>query len=154
MKSLTDAQYAFKAAVRRAVKMAGGCEAAADATRVDAPRLSRYGNIDAPEFAPIDVCFDLDKAAGDPVVLRAMADLYGFDLKPRDIDERVAADLMMQAGDIAKESGDLVSEAIVAASDGKLTPNEAVAIDSNAADLQGKIVELRATARRAMVGSR
>ena len=59
MKPMTDAHYAFKAAVRRAVKMAGGPNAATDVVRVDAPRLSRYGNIDAPEFAPIDVCFEL-----------------------------------------------------------------------------------------------
>ena len=69
MKPFTDAQFAFKAAARRAVQMAGGCNAAALVTRADAARLSRYGNLDTPEFVPVDVAFDLDKAAGDPVML-------------------------------------------------------------------------------------
>jgi hypothetical protein len=140
----------MKAAVRRAVKMAGGCEAAAACTRVDAPRLSRYGNVDTPEFAPIDVCIDLDKCAGDDEILRAWADLRGYDLTPRDADKSAPLDLIAQAGDIAKDSGELVSHTIVAAADGKFTPNEAKSLDNEAADLQERIVELRATARKAM----
>jgi len=150
MKPMTDAHYAFKAAVRRAVKMAGGPNAATDVVRVDAPRLSRYGNIDAPEFAPIDVCFDLDKAAGDQVILRAWADLLGFDLVPRDTNATAAADLAHAAGQVAKESGELISAAIEAGADGVLTPTEARALDNEAADLQDRVVKLRNMVRPAM----
>ena len=151
MKSLSDAQYAFKAAVRRAVTMAGGPIAATNTVRVDAPRLSRYGNIDCPEFAPIDVCFELDRAAGDPAVLRAYADLLGFDLVPRDeAADQLARDVTSLAGGIAKESGELVSTAINAASDGMISINDARSIDNEAADLQDKIVDIRAAARKSM----
>lgn len=150
MKSLTDAQYAFKAAVRRAVKMAGGPNAATEVLRVDAPRLSRYGNVDAPEFAPVDVCFELDRSAGDPVILRAWADLMGFDLTPREGAAIDALNLTTAAGQIAKDSGDLISTAIEAASDGKISPNEARTIDDAAADLQDKVVDIREAARAAM----
>jgi hypothetical protein len=145
MKPFTDSQFAFKAAVRRAVKMCGGPNAAADVVRVDAARLSRYGNPDCPEFAPIDVCFVLDKAAGKPVIFDAWADLA-------ETANDLASDVMNIAGGIAKESGELISTAIEATADGKLTINEAKAIDERAADLQDKVVDIRAAARKSMVG--
>jgi hypothetical protein len=149
VKPLSDAQYAFKAAVRRAVKMAGGPNAATDVVRVDAPRLSRYGNIDAPEYAPIDVCFDLDKAAGDPVILRAWADLMGFDLVPREeVVDQLKRDVTALAGGIAKESGAVVSEAIEAVQNGKPSLTAARAFDEAAADLQERVVDIRARVRK------
>jgi hypothetical protein len=152
MKSFSDAQYAFKAAFRRAVQMAGGCNAAANVTRVDAARLSRYGNIDAPEFGPVDVGFDLDVAAGDDVILRAWADLRGFDLSPRKLAAIATDDLTHMAGQVAKEAGEVISKAIEAGADGVLSPNEAREIDEEAADLQNRVVKLRSIARSAMGG--
>lgn len=154
MKALTDSQYAFKAAVRRAVKLAGGPNAAQDVVRVDASRLSRYGNADAPEFAPIDVCLELDKAAGDDVILRAWADLRGFELSPRNIDKQLSHDITAAAGAVARESGELVSAAIEAASDGNVTINEARAINEQASDLAEKVVSIQEGARRVMAAAR
>ncbi|MET4197251.1 hypothetical protein ABIA95_000206 [Bradyrhizobium sp. LA8.1] len=146
---MTEQQIAFKAAVRRAVVLAGGPHAAARSSRVSAALLSHYGNIDRPEFAPIDVCFELEKAAADPVILRALADLHGFELVPRDQHaDSLARDITALAGDIAKESGDLISTAIEAASDGKISVNDARAIDNEAADLQDRIVSIRSATRK------
>ncbi|TXH85516.1 MAG: hypothetical protein E6Q77_00380 [Rhizobium sp.] len=152
MKALSDAQYAFKAAVRRAVKIAGGPNAAAESVRVDAARLSRYGNNDAPEFAPIDVCQELDAAAGDDVILRAWADLKGFDLIPRNIDAKVAGDLTAAAGAAALESGELISKAIEAAADGDITPNEARGVLEAAGEAKTKIIRIEEVARRSLAG--
>ena len=153
MAAFTDTQYAFKAAVRRAVKMAGGPNAAAEMVRSPASRLSEYGNHDRPVFAPIDVCFDLDKAAGDHVILRAWAELLGFDIVPRNVDAATsAANLAHAAGQVAKESGELISAAIEAGADGVLTPNEARRLDEEAADVEQKVINIRRIARSAMVG--
>ncbi|MBV5269018.1 MAG: hypothetical protein JZU55_02705 [Afipia sp.] len=148
---LSDAQIALKAATRRAVKMAGGSVAASKDLRVDQGRLSNYGNADGPLYAPIDVAFDLDRLAGDNVILRAWADLCGFDLSPRDASGAASHDLTVAAGQVARESGELISATIEAAADGKVTPNEARAIDEAAADLQEKVVDIREAARRSMV---
>lgn len=150
MKALSDAQYAFKAAVRRAVKMAGGNTAAAEVVRAHGSQLSHYGNVDQAAFAPIDVAFELDRAAGDHVILRAWADLCGFDLTPRDADKQASHDLTAAAGQVARESGELISATIEAAADGKVTPNEARTIDEAAADLQEKVVDIREAARASM----
>ena len=151
MKVLTDAQYSFKAAVRRAVKMAGGTTAAAEVVRAHGSQLSHYGNVDQPAFAPIDVAFELDHAAGDDVILRAWADLRGFDLTARTVDEQVSHDLTVAAGQVARETGELISATIDAAADGKVTPNEAKQLDELAADAQEKIVNIRESVRRSMV---
>ncbi|MBR1193216.1 phage regulatory CII family protein [Bradyrhizobium sp. AUGA SZCCT0160] len=154
MSALTDAQYALKAATRRAVKLAGGPNAASEVVRAAASRLSQYGNHDVPIFAPIDVCAELDRAAGDPVILRAWADLLGFDLTPRNVDAAVAADLAHAAGQVARESGELISAAIDASADGNLTPAEARRLDEEAADVEQKVVNLRKIVRPAMGGNR
>jgi hypothetical protein len=150
MRAFSDAQFALKAAVRRAVKMAGGCSAATEVVRVDAGRLSRYGNVEAPEFAPVDVCYELDRAAGDPVILRAWADLFGFELVARNADASASRDLTVAAGQVARESGELISATIEAAADGTITPREARAIDEAAADLAEKVVDIRKAARRSL----
>lgn len=151
MKPLTDAQYALKAAVRRAVMLCGGPNAAAEIVRADAPRLSRYGNPDCPEFAPIDVCLELDRAAGANVILRAMADLCDLEVSQRNVDRDAAYDLTHAAGQVAKESGELISATIEASADGKVTPREAREIDEAAAELQEKVISIRTAARRNMV---
>lgn len=151
-KPFTDTQYAFKAAVRRAIRICGGPHAAALVTRVDAARLSRYGNPDAPEFAPIDVCFDLDKAAGDNVILRAWADMCGFDLTAREVDVNTSQNLTLVAGEVARESGQLISAAIEAGSAGNLTPAKARGLDEEAADVAEKVIKLREIIRPAMGG--
>lgn len=154
MSALTDAQYALKAATRRAVKMAGGPNATAEVVRAAASRLSQYGNIDLTVFVPVDVAFELDKAAGDPVILRAWADLLGFDLTPRNLDASVTRDLANAAGQVAKESGELICAAIDASADGNLTPAEARRLDDEAADVEEKVVKLRNIVRPAMGGNR
>ncbi|MCK1503885.1 phage regulatory CII family protein [Bradyrhizobium sp. 18] len=148
---MTEQQVAFKAAVRRAVFLAGGPNAAARSTRVNATLLSKYGNIDELVYAPIDVCFQLEQAAGEPCVLRALADLHGFELVARDSGaEKFTRDITALAGSIARESGELISTTIEAAADGNISINDARAIDGEAADLQDKIVSIRTAARKSI----
>lgn len=151
MKPLTDAQYALKAAVRRAVKMAGGPTAAAEIVRVDAARLSRYGNPDTPEFAPIDVCFELDRAAGDEVITRALADLFDAEVVRRDVEAIAPSDLTASAGRIAKAAGDLIAASIEANADGKVSPREAQILDDKSAVLDGAVSDAREVIRPLMV---
>lgn len=154
MNTLNDAQIALKAATRRSVTLAGGPVAASKALRVDQARLSNYGNLEHPYFVPLDVAFELDKLAGDSIILRAWGDLIGFDLVSRDLNQQITTDLTHIAGDIARESGELISSTIEAAADGRICPNEARAIDGQAADLQEKVVSIREVARKSFVASK
>lgn len=133
--------------------MAGGPNAAADVVRVDAPRLSRYGNLDSPEFAPVDVGFELDKAAGDPVILRAWANELGFELVPREA-AKAAADIAQAAVNVVQGASELLSKTYAADADGVRTPTEARDIDAVAADTEQRVIQLRNINRSAMGGNR
>src|SRR4051812_37079712 len=77
----TRADYlAVKSATRRACDDAGPLNSIAVHTRCDAARLSRYGNADGPEFIPLDIAMDLDALSGGDRILRAWAELRGYDL--------------------------------------------------------------------------
>lgn len=148
---LTDAQYALKAATRRAVQMAGGSSAASKELRVDQGRLSRYGSPEDALYVPIDVAAELDKLAGDHVILRAWADMLGFEIVARDpLAEQLAHDVTALAGSIAKESGELISSTIEAIADGALTPREAQKVHDEAADVIDLGVRMQSIARRSM----
>jgi hypothetical protein len=149
---MTDSEYALKAAVRRAVKIAGGPNAVAKSIRVDASRLSHYGNPEHQYFAPIDVCVSLDQLAGDHIILRAWADLCGLEVTTRGAAAASSNDLSTIAGRVALESGQLVCAAIEADADGIVTIAEARKIDEAAADVEEKVIHIRRAARRVMTG--
>jgi hypothetical protein len=99
---LSDLQLGLKAAVRRAVKLAGGPVAAAQDTRADPARLSRYGNHLDPLVAPLDVAADLDRAAGDDVILRAWAAARGYALQMRGADATALDEMRKRGADLMR----------------------------------------------------
>ena len=79
--STAGERLALKAAVRRAAKMAGGGASVQHALRVGEADLSRYGSPEhAARHCPIDVALDLDREAGAPVIVAALAGLLGYRL--------------------------------------------------------------------------
>lgn len=135
----------IKAAVKLAVAMAGGPNAASAFTRVNASHLSQCGNDREPSNVALDVALDLDKKNSDPVILRAYAGLLGYDIVQREPSKEDGKQIIAQAGDVAEQSGELVSEIIRSAGDGEITPNEAKRIDGEAADLNQIVCGVRKT---------
>ena len=120
-------RLALKAAVRLALKRVGGGDCFCHATRVGAPALSNYANANRDDsHMPLDVALDLDRDAGAPIVVGALARLTGYRLVP------------LQAGDskpglddiaiIARETGDVVSALATALVDGGVDSREAAEI--------------------------
>ncbi|NMG39836.1 hypothetical protein GRZ55_11330 [Chelativorans sp. ZYF759] len=111
---------ALSMSVRRAAKLGGGAASVQHMTRVGEADLSRYG---APEqddrHCPIDVAVDLDRMAGGPVVVAAMATLLGY---------RLVAEARPANGDlclreiarIGSESAEVVAAILHAMADGTL----------------------------------
>lgn len=84
-KTTGDDRLSLKAAVRRALALAGGGESVQHATRVDNSSLSRYGSVSEEHqknHCPIDVALDLDLEAGRPVIVEVMARRLGCELHP------------------------------------------------------------------------
>lgn len=143
---------ALKAATKLAVTMAGGPNAAAPFVRVAASHLSQYGNERETSHIPLDVALDLDSRNSDPVILRAYAGLLGYDIVKREAEKSEAQKIIAQAGEVAQQSGELVSETIKAAADGAFTPAEAKRIDGEAAELEQSLVKVRRSAHQVIAG--
>lgn len=144
----TRADYlAIKSATRRACEDAGPLHEIAANTRADKSQLSRYGNPDQSEFIPLDVAMDLDALSGGDRILRAWAELRGYELVR---DERGVAveDMTRHIGAVGVEAGELISEMCNAASDGKITPREAEAVERRADDVIDNVTLLKADMRR------
>jgi hypothetical protein len=142
---------ALKAATRRATKEAGTLADVAEHTRIDASRISKAGNPNEHEFLPIDVAMDLDALAGDDRILRAWAEMRGYDLHK--IERGVAVENMSRhIGAVGKESGELISEMCEAVADGKVTPAEALRIEQAAEDVRDNVLRLQADCRRIRAG--
>lgn len=142
-KSTGDDRLALKAAVRRAVTLAGGGDSVTYATRVDASSLSRYGSPKAEHektHCPIDVALDLDREAGEAVITGAMAKALGFELLPM-----VPAEVsgvpwetkLCRLGQVRGEFYGVMGEALA---DGHLDAAEAGRID---AKIEEEIAQLR-----------
>ncbi|MCG6115074.1 MAG: hypothetical protein MEQ84_07730 [Mesorhizobium sp.] len=111
---------ALSMSVRRAAKLGGGAASVQHMTRVGEADLSRYG---APEqddrHCPVDVAIDLDRMAGSPVIVAAMASLLGYRL----VAEARAPGAEMCLREVARistESSEVVAAVLDAMADGKL----------------------------------
>ncbi len=128
-----DVYLTIKAATRNLAKLCGGVEAAATETRIEKTGVGDYGNINKMgSFAPVDVIADLEMAAGEPVVTRALAKIAGYALVPTADAEGVrgvvceiaAHQPVLLAAEIAVLLGKLQEDSLQAAADGDLSNGE------------------------------
>lgn len=134
---------ALKAATRALIEMLGGVTAASAVSRIDAGRLSRYGNPHEALFAPLDVIADLEAAAGDAAITRALAALAGFHLVERAAARSEVEHLTRIFGVVAAEMGDVLRSTGEALVDGRLTAQELATIDREAAEAEAALAQLR-----------
>ncbi|WP_223478723.1 phage regulatory CII family protein [Oricola indica] len=133
-------RLALKAAVRLALKRVGGGDCFCHATRVGAPALSNYANANRDDsHMPLDVALDLDRDAGAPIVVGALARLNGYRLVP--LQAAGSAPDLEDIATIARETGDVVSALATALVDGGVDSREA-------ADIRREIEEANAALNR------
>ena len=95
-------------------------EIAADITRLSKPCLSKAGSTHDDYFAPVDAVLDLELAAGDPLVTRALARAQGFRLVPMDATAQ-GLDMMRASTESTALLGDLSRDVLAAINDGRVT---------------------------------
>jgi hypothetical protein len=144
----TRADYlAIKSATRRACEDAGPLHEIAANTRADTAQLSRYGNAERSEFIPLDIAMDLDALSGGDRILRAWAELRGYELM-RDEKGVAIEDMTRHIGAVGVEAGELISEMCNAIADSRVTPREAEAIERRADDVIDNVTLLKGDMRR------
>ena len=140
--STVHERLTIKAAVRRALNLAGGGECFSHATRVDAPRLCRYASQNDPQHMPVDVVLELDREAGSPVIVGQLAALLGYQLvhsksDPRPVDGALAARL-------ARETSEVTITLIEALNDGAISPRERNVLLKEITEAQAALHDLSA----------
>ncbi len=132
----------LKGATRRAVKRAGGVTALAALTRVEAAALSKYGADHEAGFMPLDVAADADMAAGQPIILAALASIEGYAISP--LKDAAGSVTPAMVGHLIRETGDVSAVVLEAMADGTLTPNERQAIAVEIDEALNAMWQLRA----------
>ena len=134
-----------KAAVRIAVRNAGGIDAAASATRVNRSLVSQYQSNETERYIPADVILDIEFVAGEPTITAALARAQGYEL--RTIGHDAPMDVTVMMARIGREASRAFSTLAEAMGDGLLTAEERYRL---AADLDALIGAVR-RARVALV---
>lgn len=132
----------LKSATRAATRAAGPIASVSRETRLDGGTLSRAGNVNETNFIPIDDAVRVDAMSGDCRIVRMMARMLGYRLVPINSPVEQPA-LMHDAGTMAREAGELVSEVIDASADNIITPTEARRADDEAADVEHCVQSIR-----------
>lgn len=134
-------RLALKAAVKRALALAGGAASFQHATRLHESNLSRAASPQGEDHhLPLDVALDLDREAGAPVVLSEFARLCGYRLAPL----KAEAEGDIGVGDISRlmsASHKTNAGLLAAIEDSHVSPSEAKAV---AKDIDATIRELTA----------
>ncbi len=141
----------LKSATRAAVRSAGPIAVLANETRLDGGTISRAGNLRETNYIPIDDAVRIDAMTGDCRIVRAMARLLGYRLVPINAQDNSQPSLVHDAGIMAREAGELVSDTIEVSADGNITPNEARIVDDGAAAVEHCAQSIRKRVHRVMV---
>ena len=123
---LSSVEIDLKSAFKIAVHKAGGCVVVSKALGWDKSRISIYGSHDNKQFPPVHIAHAVDKLAGEPLCLSAMARDWGFTLAPTDAIE--AVHVLSALGEKIKSSGGVTETMARALDDGRLSNNEKQAI--------------------------
>jgi hypothetical protein len=124
-------KQALKQVAKALVRAAGGVEAAEEITGRSKTQLSAYGNINAPEFMPVDAIAALEGVthghAGHPIVTRLLATRAGYTLVKLPAAAPDCGDWHRAIGSLSKEVGDAVQAVCSSLSDD--TPGKVTAQD-------------------------
>lgn len=149
-----DPYKIFKSAVDRLIDDLGGIAECSRASKIGTDRLTRYSSLspqNAGTHINIAALHDLEMLAvrrgGEPIVLRAQADLLGFDVVPRR-DAAKPADYGEHATDITRAACAMIVQLQEARTDGSIDESDLATLVDLAAAIQKELAEFRADAAR------
>lgn len=144
----------IKAAQHQLIAVCGGIDAAVamlgDGTRYGRSTVGRWNALDDPTLMPVAALIALETESGQPIMTAAFAEINGRRLAPPDGEAASQISVMAHHAEAILQAGELMSAGAAAFADGKVTPNEATAIDKAAAQLERALSDYR----RALAGIR
>lgn len=105
--------------------------------------LFNWKDIDHKALMPLDVVIKLEAHCGRPILTEALAEIAGRRLSDADPTVFDSTSVMTRHADAIIQASQLMSVGAAAFADGRVTPNEATAIDRAAASVEDSIAEYR-----------
>jgi hypothetical protein len=135
----------LKMAVRRVIAICGDAKDVAQLTAVNASMLSLYcAPHEEDRHARIDVALDLDLAAGEPVIARALAAAQGYELVRTSAVEGAGKIELGDLGRLRRESFEAEETMLASVAESQLTAAKRRKILKELADLRQAITSIEA----------
>ncbi|GAB5505815.1 MAG: hypothetical protein Rhirs2KO_09780 [Rhizobiaceae bacterium] len=137
----------IKAAQNQLIAACGGIDGAVDALEGKFGRstVGRWNDLGDPTLMPLTAVLDLQAHTNQPMIASALAELCGRRLADPDGAIVKQASAMAQHAEAIMHAGELMAAGAQAFADGKVTPNEATAIDRAAGLLEQAVAAYRKT---------
>ena len=135
----------IKAAQGELIGRAGGIDGAVATLGGNTGRstVGRWNNPDDATLMSLDAMIRLEAATGSSCMTAALAEINGRRLADQDAETVEQVSLMSRHAEAILQAGELMSVGAAAFADGKVTANEASAMDRAAAQLERALGEYR-----------
>ena len=139
----TAAIYRIKAAQQQLVALCGGIGDATLRDQFGRSTLGRWQDTGDPTLMPLNAVMAMERMCGQPLVTAALAELSGRRLADPEAEVVPQQQVMSRHAEAIVQAGELMAAGAAAFADGKVTPNEATAIDRVAAELERSLSAYR-----------
>lgn len=133
----------LKSAQNQIVAACGGIDDVTEIISIGRSTVGRWNDLGDPTLMPLTAVLALEAHCGQPIITAALAELNGRRLADPDAETINQAGIMSRHAEAIIQAGELMSIGAAAFADGKVTPNEAVAMDRAAATMERGLGEYR-----------
>jgi hypothetical protein len=127
---------ALKTACRAAVHVCGPAKQITAMSRISESRISICINRETEDFLPLDVALEVDRLAGAPLIVEAMARMLGYRLVPEEQPEREKGLTHRDLSSLSARFAEVQQTTHGALDDNHVDPGEG-------RDIQGKLAKLK-----------
>ena len=135
--------YQLKAGNRLLIKKNGGITTSAEITSLSKSQIGRCHSDGDTELLPVPAQLRLEAECGDPVVTRIMAGLHGCKMTDPTEQKTSSACIVSESLELGARTGNYQRNTMQAASDMKISMNEARAGLRDLHEVEEKIAELK-----------
>lgn len=139
----TARELRVKSAQNQIIALCGGLDAVAEIASFGRSTVGRWNDLGDSTLMPLAVVIKLEAYCGQPLVTAALAEINGRRLADPDAAVAQQGSVMARHAEAIIQAGELMQAGAAAFADGKVTPNEATAIDRAAGQLEIALGEYR-----------
>ncbi len=133
----------IKAAQNQLIALCGGLDDCVEIGSFGRSTVGRWSDLGDPTLMPLNAVITLEAHCGQPIVTAALAEINGRRLAAPDGEAASQINVMAHHAEAIVQAGELMAAGAAAFADGKVTPNEATAMDRAAGQLELALSQYR-----------